>query len=294
MEQRTEDEKRKNTLDWNDINATNPATSFGVPVQNNSFGVNGQNGQSGQVGQSEAGLLNVKPAEEPEPPLPNAYDELLNTYKSRLEQEEKMGKARRGRAAINGIADMGRAIANLIATSQYAPNAYDPSQSLSASAQARYEKAKAERDKSRAEWMNYALTKKKLVDDVRNREYLKEKDKADREYKEKVLDNNQRRTDLMEQAEERRMYKIELDEAYRNGKLDLEKEKTETDRKYKEGMLSVNQYKARTAELNARLKEQGSTTETTEESIDPVTGLPKKKTVKKTTKPAGNKPKINY
>lgn len=293
MERRTEDEKRKNTLDWNDINATKPATSFGLPVQDNSFGQNEQREQIEQFGQSEAGLLNVKPAEKPEPQLPNAYDELLNTYKSRLEQEEKMAKARRGRAAINGIADMGRAIANLIATSQYAPNAYDPSQSLSASAQARYEKAKAERDKSRAEWMNYALKKKKLFDDVRNHklkrdQYKLEVEKEERRKAETKI--REMRADVAAGVLDIREAELEIKRMLAEHKISDDEAKREIDRM----RLNIARTNANTASRKVDLAEQGSTTETSEETIDPVTRLPKKKTVKKTTKPAGNKPKINY
>ena len=89
----------------------------------------------------------------------------INKY---LEEEQKRSndKAkdadRRARLAkthqmIGGIADMGRALANLIATVNYAPNAYDPRESLSEKARERYDKAIAEREGYKGAALNYAL-----------------------------------------------------------------------------------------------------------------------------------------
>ena len=273
---------------WN--NANDFHLEDGEPVQQNSIGTNEMNGQVAKLGQTDAGTLPVKSKEE-EPEIPNAYDELLKTYEDRLKKEEELGKARRGRAAINGIADMGRAIANIVATSQYAPNAYDPAQSLSASAQARYEKAKAERDKNRAEWLNYALKKKALMDDVRDYRLKKDQYKLSERKQTLAEEQEQRRKDNYNLA----VRKQDWLEQYQKGLLDDKRERTKIEADYKAGLISKYEKEESIAYLNAlnrkesneiaREKLQGSTT-TVEKTIDPFTGKETKRTT--TTRPAGS------
>lgn len=88
---------------------------------------------------------------------------LLSGYKVET-PEQKAARERRekSRAAVNGIADMGRALANLYFTTQYAPNAYNEQQSLSAKGRERMALAKAERDKERDAMLNYALNLGKI------------------------------------------------------------------------------------------------------------------------------------
>lgn len=84
------------------------------------------------------------------------------------EERKKRERREKVEGAINGIADMGMALGNLFFTTQYAPNAYNPQNSLSQKYQERMDKAKAEREKDHDRYMNYALTLGKLKDADRN------------------------------------------------------------------------------------------------------------------------------
>ncbi|WP_301345893.1 hypothetical protein [uncultured Muribaculum sp.] len=102
------------------------------------------------------------------------YAELIEQLQQRMAaikplSEEDLKKLRRRQAAqkmIAGISDLGRAIANIYYTSQYAPNAYSENSGLSEKLQARFDKAKAERDANDDRFLNYALQLGKARDAV--------------------------------------------------------------------------------------------------------------------------------
>lgn len=104
----------------------------------------------------------------PSPALPAApkvkyssWDDVLAMMNAHTETDkQRMARERseRRRSVASGMADLGRAMANLYYTSQYAPNAYDPTQSMSAKTRERFEKAKADRDKDRDWWLRYSTT----------------------------------------------------------------------------------------------------------------------------------------
>lgn len=87
-------------------------------------------------------------------------DDFIKYAEAHTESEDdrkKRERRERSQNLVNGIADMGRAIANLYFTNRYAPNAYDSNQSLSEASRKRQERAKAEREKERDWHMRYAL-----------------------------------------------------------------------------------------------------------------------------------------
>lgn len=87
-------------------------------------------------------------------------DDFIKYTEAHTESEEerrKRERRERSQNLVNGIADMGRAIANLYFTNRYAPNAYDSNKSLSEASRKRQERAKAEREKERDWHMRYAL-----------------------------------------------------------------------------------------------------------------------------------------
>lgn len=128
----------------------------------------------------------------PAPPTPNnpaissavpaeftasSYAELIPELQRRMDEykplsEEDLRKLRRRQRAegiISGISDAVQSVANLIATHHYAPNMFDPKNGMSAKAQERFDKAKAERDADKDRWLNYALTIGKMRDADKDR-----------------------------------------------------------------------------------------------------------------------------
>ena len=93
------------------------------------------------------------------------YGELIEQLQQRMSEikplskkdREKLKRRERTSGIISGIADAAQAISNLFFTSQYAPNMYNPKEGMSAKAQARFDKAKAQREADDDRYMNYAL-----------------------------------------------------------------------------------------------------------------------------------------
>lgn len=132
-------------------------------------GQNGQNGQNGQAGQTST-------SQQPKQPYSgfqgSNYAELEDFIKGQMadvkaetpEERRKRERREKWEGVINGIADMGMALGNLYFTSQYAPNAYNGQNSMSEKYRQRLDKAKADREKNRDAYINYALTLGKLKD----------------------------------------------------------------------------------------------------------------------------------
>lgn len=153
--------EREKTLS-NDINATKQPTSFGGAVPRSGF-----NAWLDAAKQPAATPTTpTTPTEQPAAPTYSSMDDFIREVEAHTESDaERRARERREkrRQMINGIADMGRAIANLYYTNQGSPNAYDHDKnSLSEAYQKRLDKAKADRDKNRDWWTKWALTKANL------------------------------------------------------------------------------------------------------------------------------------
>lgn len=201
-------------MDWNDINATKKRKSFGKPAEKPGF-------ESTSLGDKTLkGIEDAAATPEPqEAPQQSAMDQLLNSYKESLQADEEASRKRNGRAVVNSIADMGRAIANMYYTTQYTPNAYDGGVTLEGKAQERYERAKAERDKNRDALMKYALALKEKEDDNWLRGYKERSLQQQREYNNTLL--------AMREAEAKRKEAADAAEAQR--KAEQDKKKNEID-----------------------------------------------------------------
>lgn len=148
---------------------------FGEPVANGQDGANGSNGQQGM----------------------HTYDDIYKYLDEQIkatapeteEQRKRRVRTERTQALVNGIADVGRAFANLMATNNYAPNGYEQSQSLSDKARERWEKARTERQKRSAENWNYHLQKAKLKGDERDYEFKVSEAKRKAEREQQKIDN---------------------------------------------------------------------------------------------------------
>lgn len=110
-------------------------------------------GQPEVQGQTFNAPLQTAPQEQPE----SEVEKILKAYEKRKKVDEAFDARCRSGAVVGGIADMARSLANLYYTTKGSPNAYDPTQNLTARQREMYEKAKADRDANRAEWMHYAL-----------------------------------------------------------------------------------------------------------------------------------------
>lgn len=102
----------------------------------------------------------------------SSYDELIPELKKRMAEykplsEEELKKLRRRQKAegiISGISDAVQSVANLVFTTQYAPNMYNGKESMSAKAKERFDKEKKEREADADKYLNYALTIGKMQD----------------------------------------------------------------------------------------------------------------------------------
>lgn len=102
----------------------------------------------------------------------SSYEELIPQLEKRMAEykplsEEELKKLRRRQKVegiISGISDAAQSVANLIFTHHYAPNMYNPKESMSAKAKERFDKEKAQREADADKFLNYALTIGKLKD----------------------------------------------------------------------------------------------------------------------------------
>ncbi|MCM1320463.1 MAG: hypothetical protein NC217_08835 [Muribaculaceae bacterium] len=86
------------------------------------------------------------------------------------EEVEKLRRRQKAEGIISGVSDVARSIANMVAVHNYAPNMYDAGNSMSARAQARFDKDKAEREADNDKFFNYAMMIGRLKDqDKENR-----------------------------------------------------------------------------------------------------------------------------
>lgn len=102
----------------------------------------------------------------------SSYAELIPQLEKKMAEykplsEEELKKLRRKQKTegiISGISDAVQSVANLVATSQYAPNMYNPKEGMSVKAKERFEKEKAQREADADKYLQYALTIGKMKD----------------------------------------------------------------------------------------------------------------------------------
>lgn len=108
----------------------------------------------------------------PEQFTASSYAELIPQLEKKMAEykpltEEELKKLRRKQKTegiISGISDAVQSVANLVATSQYAPNMYNPKEGMSVKAKERFEKEKAQREADADKYLQYALTIGKMKD----------------------------------------------------------------------------------------------------------------------------------
>lgn len=184
---------------------------------------------------------------EPElPPVTNYADMVARlTPQQTPEQIEKENRRMRSRKNIAALSDTISAIANLGSTMAGAPNAVDPRQSLSAVSKARWDEMKRERERN-SQIYHQALLRAAQLDETRQRQ----RQLADYQRQSIALrkEEEARRQSQMRLADK----KLDWQQKYQQGLLDVKKEQLEIDRDYKEGRISIDQRNAESRALQAQ------------------------------------------
>lgn len=161
-------------------------------------------------------------------------DDIRKSAVPTQEQMQRAARRHRSRQIVNSVADAGRALANLFATTEYAPNGYVPGQGLSEQQQARYDRMVAQNEAARQRHQNNLLMLGKL--------------REDREAKAAARDRA-----AAEQANARAMMQLRLAE------FDLARAKDERDAELhalelqiKAGEIDEAEAKAREAKIRAK------------------------------------------
>lgn len=141
-----------------------------------------------------SGLANTnKAATATAPEEPNyGYAWLADQFKQNTktkEEEARENRRAKANAFIHSLGDASRAVANMVYTDQYAPNAYTQENSAADKYNARLEKLKADYEADRARYLNYAMN-------VHNQWMANEKMKQDKEYKDAALAEKKRANDM--------------------------------------------------------------------------------------------------
>lgn len=97
----------------------------------------------------------------------------MSPYRPPTDEElEKERKKQKRNAIFAAIGDGISALSNLFFTTQYAPNAYDPSKGMSAITKTRFDKLKKEREDNQREYMNGFLRAMQMDDNAEYKDLL--------------------------------------------------------------------------------------------------------------------------
>jgi hypothetical protein len=216
-------------------------------------------------------------AEQPEDEKKPAYSSYDDIYKMLSEQKaandaqaadaDRRARLAKTQEAIGGIYDLGRSIANLYGTTQYAPNIN--MESMSDKARARYDKAVAERKAYRDAAMNYLLQQNRMnvARDAAEQEQKNfERIQTEKERHNQEIENERKLTRELRDRESE--WKRQLQE----GKLDVAKLNAETRR-------MSEQYKRSRQDINHRLASWERTVEIHRDEMGRETGRTERRIV---------------
>jgi hypothetical protein len=111
--------------------------------------------------------------------LKKIWEDEMNTFKPKSKEELDAERKRFNRNKIvSAVGDGISAIANLVSAANYAPNMYNNENSLSSKMQARYDKATADYEAKKAQYMNAASNWGKIVDTDADIKYQQWADKV--------------------------------------------------------------------------------------------------------------------
>lgn len=178
------------------------------------------------------------------------YQDIIDFLEERkaaihLPSKEDLARERRRKrtdSIISSLADGASAISNLIFTTKYAPDMYDPENSMGRKTRERYERLKKEHEADEDRYYNYAMTIAKLKEGQEAKEYQRGRDalkdtlaqlKADRDADMADLKMDLLAGKISEQDAAARAKQIEADYAddYWNARVDeLKSRKNKNDR----------------------------------------------------------------
>jgi hypothetical protein len=111
--------------------------------------------------------------------LKKIWEDEMNTFKPKSKEELDAERKRFNRNKIvSAVGDGISAIANLVSAANYAPNMYNNENSLSSKMQARYDKATADYEAKKTQYMNAASNWGKIVDTDADIKYQQWADKV--------------------------------------------------------------------------------------------------------------------
>lgn len=176
----------------------------------------------------------------------SGYDDILammqETQKRTNEDEEtarRQERLARAHSFTSGIGDLGRALANLYYTNQYAPNGYDHNKdNLSEKAKARADKWRAERQRLQKEYYNYAMQGANAKVGRERAKAADERAKEQQAYRDKQLDLYYQREERMQQEADRKERMADWQKEYQQGQLDLKKAQIELRKWIEQGKMS--------------------------------------------------------
>lgn len=113
--------------------------------------------------------------------------------KAELEKEQRRYRTQK---TVGAIGDTVSALANLFATTQYAPSAYKPENSMSAKAQARHDKMMQEYRDKQDQHLNYATQIARIKDNRDQLEYSRARQQMQDEIAQAKADREQRAAEL--------------------------------------------------------------------------------------------------
>lgn len=147
------------------------------------------NSQSGEGGAVNDGALASKVASTPKEGFYTQWLRENSTYQPPTKEElEKERKKQKRESIFAAISDGIAALSNLYFTSQYAPNAYDPSKGMSATTKARFDKLKKEREDKHRQYMEGFMRAMQLDESANYKDTLAQL--KDREQKRKDAATN--------------------------------------------------------------------------------------------------------
>lgn len=191
-------------------------------------------------------------------------DWLLSQYDAMRRDDEAEARRQKNRDMVNGIADMARAIGDLYHTNQYAPSQEVDKSLMSDVSRKRYDKAKAERDKKRSEWLHY-------VNNVAKQRNAEEGHRLKNEQLALRQQEVALKADKLTMAKDEQEWKHGIEEA----KLELKKQESEIRQAYYDKKITLEQQRVALQKLS-KIRHQLDEYEENYE-YDPVSGKVTKK-----------------
>lgn len=161
-------------------------------------------------------------------------DEMRRNAPLSAEQEERQRKRKKRDERIAAIGDGISALANLYFTSQDAPNAYDPKNSLSEKARERWERIEKEREGKRQAYYNAAMGKYKIAKDKADADALAGYRADQLALKKKAADDAAKKDAAKQAADDKEK---EWQHQFKEGEADRNQKNKDADRTQKQQQM---------------------------------------------------------